>query len=186
MQVSHGFIDASTMHGFSRAAPTRPFAIAIEMTSIRRHPRKLPSRDGRNEGIMTTPILSGRFLYQSFRNGPIDVDDGHVVGSPVLAQPWTPVGTLDVKTDSILGDVVGTLTFRPGVTLQVRGKIIPPAAPLPASVELRGEGLGAIYQIKGWLLPDDDHVVGSVLCLAGDLANQPVGTVGPFILFPTR
>jgi hypothetical protein len=158
----------------------------IETTALRVHPRIRRLAMAETKASMTTPILSGRFLYQSFRNGPIDVDDGHVVGSPVLAQPWTPVGTLDVKTDSILGDVVGTLTFRPGVTLQVRGKIIPPAAPFPASVELRGEGLGAIYQIKGWLLPDDDHVVGSVLCLAGDLANQPVGTVGPFILFPTR
>jgi hypothetical protein len=135
---------------------------------------------------MATPSLSGKFLYQSFRNGPVVVKDGAVVGSPVLAQPWAPVGTLDVKTDSILGDVVGTLTFRTGVALQVRGKIIPSTAQLPASVELKAEGLGAMYQITGWLVPDNSHVVGSVLCLGGDLADQPVGTVGPFVLFPTR
>lgn len=135
---------------------------------------------------MPSPSLSGRFLYQSFRNGPIDVSGGKVIGSPVLAEPWTPVGTLDVKTDTVMGDVSGTLTFRPGVVLQVTGKITPAVDPLPAAVELKGEGLGAVYQIKGWFVPDGDHLVGSVLCLAGDLAKQPVGTVGPFILFPTK
>jgi len=110
---------------------------------------------------MATPSLSGQFLYQSFRNGPVVVKEGAVVGSPVLAQPWAPMGTLDVKTDSILGDVVGSLTFRPGVSLQVRGKIIPSTGQLPASVELRGDGLGATYQITGWFVPDNNHVVGS-------------------------
>jgi hypothetical protein len=130
--------------------------------------------------------LTGQFLYQSFRNGPIAVMDGEVVGAPVLAQPWAPVGTLDVKTDTAVGDVVGTLTFRPGIALTITGKIIPPNASLPASLELKGEGHGAIYQIKGWMVPDKDHVVGSVLCVAGDLARQPNGTVGPFVLFPTK
>ncbi len=135
---------------------------------------------------MIAPTLSGRFLYQSFRHDPIDVLNGQVEGSPALARPWAPVGTLDVNTDAVLGDVVGTLTFRAGVVLQVKGRITPASASLPGSVELRAEGLGAIYQIAGWFLPDDAHLVGSVLCLAGDLAKQPVGTIGPFILFPTR
>jgi hypothetical protein len=135
---------------------------------------------------VATPALTGKFLYQSFRDEPITVKDGVVVGLPALAQPWAPVGTLDVITDTVIGDVVGTLTFRPGIALKVSGKISPASAQLPASVELKGEGHGAIYQIKGWLVPDDDHVVGSVLCLAGDLAGQPSGTVGPFVLFPTK
>ncbi len=132
------------------------------------------------------PSFSGRFLYRSFRNGPIDVSGGKVAGSPVLAEPWAPVGTLDVKTDAVTGKVTGTLTFRPGVVLQISGQFILADDPLPASVEIRGEGLGAVYQIKGWFVPDGDHLVGSVLCLAGDLAQQPVGTVGPFALFRTN
>jgi hypothetical protein len=133
-----------------------------------------------------TPTLTGKFLYQSFRDDPITVRDDEVVGTPALAVPWAPVGTLDVVTDAVLGDVSGKLTFRPGVVLDVSGKITPPAAPLPARLELRGEGLGAVYRIVGWLVPDDRHVVGTVLCLAGDLARQPVGTIGPFALFPAK
>jgi hypothetical protein len=135
---------------------------------------------------MATPALTGQYLYQSFRNGPIVVDDGEVVGLSILAQPWAPVGTLDVKTDTVEGDVFGTLTFRPGIALKVTGKISPATPQLPASLELMGEGHGAIYQIKGWLVSDDNHVVGSVLCLAGDLAGQPNGTVGPFVLFRAK
>jgi len=135
---------------------------------------------------MSTPTLSGQFLYRSFYNGSIDISDGRVVGTPAIAEPWTPVGVLDVQTDMNMGDVIGTLTFRPGVVLQITGKISPAADPLPASVELKGEGLGAVYQIKGWFVPDSDHLVGTVLCLVSDLAKQPVGTAGPFILFPKR
>jgi len=130
--------------------------------------------------------LTGKFLYQSFRDDPITVSNGEVVGTPALAVPWAPVGTLEVVTDAVLGDVLGKLTFRPGVVLDVSGKITPAAAPLPARLELRGVGLGAIYRIVGWLIPDDQHVVGTVLCLTGDLARQPVGTIGPFALFPAR
>ena len=72
---------------------------------------------------MATPALKGQFLYQSFRNGPITIKDGQVIGLPLLAEPWAPVGTLDVKTDTVTGDVVGTLTFRPGIALKVLGTI---------------------------------------------------------------
>jgi hypothetical protein len=149
-------------------------------------PENCHSKMVKASDLMATPALTGQFLYQSFRNGPITLKDGEVVGPPVLAEPWAPVGTLDVKTDTIEGDVVGTLTFRPGIALKVSGKINPASAQLPASVELKGEGHGAIYQIKGWLVPDENHIVGSVICLAGDLAKQPNGTVGPFVLFPTK
>jgi hypothetical protein len=37
-----------------------------------------------------------------FYNGPIKVEDGALEGSPVLAEPWTPLGTLDVLTDTVL------------------------------------------------------------------------------------
>jgi hypothetical protein len=134
---------------------------------------------------MPAPSLAGQFLYQSFRNGPILLIGGKVAESITLAQPWTPMGTLDVKTTSAGGDVIGTLTFRPGIELKVSGKISSPSASMTASVDLKGEGHGAVYQIKGWLV-SDNHFVGSVLCISGDLARQPNGTVGYFVLFPTK
>ena len=122
---------------------------------------------------MSTPALSGHFLYQSFRDEPITVNNGQVVGTPALARPWAPVGTLDVKTDRITGDVVGTLTFRPGVALNVRGTVSPASAPLPASVELKAEGVGAVYALTGWFLPDDDHLVGSVVGSGRATSRRP-------------
>lgn len=135
--------------------------------------------------------LSGQFHYQSFYNGPVEVRDGKVEGVPVLAVPWTPIGTLDVATADF-GDVFGRLVFPsnetgtfPGeVVLNITGRFTPANAGSQAQVELRGEGMGAVYQIKGWFVPDSGRVVGSVLCLSGDLAKRPVGTTGAFILFP--
>jgi hypothetical protein len=94
---------------------------------------------------MSTPSLSGQFWYQCCRNEPVDMSGGKVVSSPVLAESWTPFGTLDVKIDAVMGDVFDTYTFRPAVVLNVIGKISPTANPLLASVELKGEGLGASY-----------------------------------------
>jgi hypothetical protein len=70
---------------------------------------------------MSTPSLSGQFWYQCCRNEPVDVSGGKVVSSPVLAEPWTPFGTLDVKTDTVMGDVFNTLMFRLVVVLNVTG-----------------------------------------------------------------
>lgn len=129
--------------------------------------------------------LNGKWYYRSFRHDPIMVKDGKVDGDPQLATPWAPPGELDVHT-GLLGEVTGTLTFAPGVLLKVAGRISPAADKLPASVELTGEGLSAVYKIKGVFVPGSDHVVGTVLCAANDLAKQPVGTVGPFVLFPVK
>src|SRR4051794_40986431 len=90
------------------------------------------------------PYLDGEYFYRSFRNEPVSVVAGKVVGSPMLAEPWTPLGTLDVKTDTLSeGEVTGTLTFGPGVILKVSGRSLLPADGKPGSVELIGEGLGA-------------------------------------------
>ena len=140
---------------------------------------------------MAKPPLSGQFHYQSFYNGPVQVRDGKVEGTPILAEPWAPVGTLDVATADF-GEVFGRLIFPPNApprlhgeaVLNVTGRFTPESEHSQARVELRGEGMGAIYQINGWFVPDTGRVVGTVLCLAGDLAKRPVGTTGAFILFP--
>lgn len=127
--------------------------------------------------------LNGKWSYRSFRNELIEVSNGELVGTPQLAVPWAPPGELEVSTDKN-ETISGTLTFRPGVTLTVQGKLISATDKLPAGVDLMGEGLSAVYKIRGQFIPGSDHVVGTVICLTNDLGKQPDGTWGWFVLFP--
>ena len=130
--------------------------------------------------------LKGRWYYRSFRHDPILVKDGKVDGNPQLATPWAPLGELDASTNEA-GEVTGRLTFTPpGVALKITGRMTPATDKLPASVELTGEMLPTVYKIKGFFIPGSDHIVGTVLSVANDLAKQPVGTVGSFVLYPAK
>ena len=129
--------------------------------------------------------MTGKWTYRSFRHDPIVIKNGKVDGNPDLAIPWAPPGQLVVNTDAT-GKVTGTLTFAPGVALTVTGHINPATATMPASLAVTGEGLTSVYQIKGFFIPGSDHIVGTVLCTANDLAKQPVGTEGPFVLYPAK
>ncbi len=129
--------------------------------------------------------LNGKWSYRSFRHDPIVLKDGQIQGSPELAIPWSPPGVLEVTTDA-RGEVTGTLTFAPDVTLKVTGNIIPAADKCPASVELTGKGLSSVNRIKGYFVPGSDHVVGTIMVVANDLSRQPNGTLGPFVLFPMK
>ena len=131
--------------------------------------------------------LKGQWSYYSFRHDPIMVKDGRVDGKPELALPWALGGKLDVDTGE-RGEVTGMLTFAPGAALKITGRITAATDRSPASVELTGEGVGvpAVYKIKGFFIPGSDDVVGTVLSVANDLAKQPVGTAGPFVLSPAK
>jgi hypothetical protein len=131
------------------------------------------------------PTLNGKWAYCSFRADPVVVENGKVDGHPNLAIPWAPLGKLDAETDAI-GNVKGTLTFTPGVALAILGHITPATERLPPSLEVTGEGLSAVYRIKGFFVPEGDKVVGTVLNVANDLGKQPVGTTGPFVLYQIR
>jgi hypothetical protein len=136
----------------------------------------------------TTAALNGKWTYRSFRNEPIVVKDGKVEGDPQLAIPWAPPGVLDVSTDCE-GVVTGTLTFETPIgpkKLQVTGRIVPATGKALASLDVTGEGESSVNTIKGFFIPGSDCVVGTVLCLANDLARQPVGTEGPFVLTPAK
>ena len=63
-----------------------------------------------------------------------------------------------------------------------------PARPYGSEVpkDLTGEGRSAVYKIKGRFVTGSDHVIGTVLSMANDLARKPVGAVGPFVLFPAK
>lgn len=54
----------------------------------------------------------GPVPLSEFYNGPVQVRDGKVEGTPILAEPWAPVGTLDVATADF-GEVFGRLIFPP-------------------------------------------------------------------------
>jgi hypothetical protein len=136
------------------------------------------------EGLMNE-ALNGKWSYRSFYHDPIMLKNGQVDGNPELAAPWAPPGVLQVDTDPA-GTVTGILTFAPNVALKIAGRVISSAENIPTSVELVADGLSAIYKIKGFFIPGSDHVVGTVLNVANDLAKKPVGTVGPFVLIPAK
>ena len=133
--------------------------------------------------------LNGKWSYRSFRHDPIVVKNGAVDGNPELATPWSPPGVLEVTT-SETGEVKGTLTFPPGIALKVSGRIIPAAGKVPAAVELIGEGglasTPSVNKIKGFFIPESDHVIGTIMSVANDMLKQPNGTLGPFVLFPIK
>jgi hypothetical protein len=87
----------------------------------------------------------------------------------------------------------------PPSVLKVSGRILPGSDSQPASLEAMGEGNGAIFKIAGWFVPDSPSryhfppqkpdtsketisVRGSVMAVKNDIAQQPDGTVGAFVL----
>lgn len=127
--------------------------------------------------------LSGQYAYRSFRHDPIVVEDGQVVGEPELATPWSPPGVLEVVTDAA-GAVTGTLRFGERLALAITGAIVPGFQGQPPSVELIGAAGSSVNKIKGYFIPDSDHVVGTIMALANDPLGKPNGTLGPFVLVP--
>lgn len=124
--------------------------------------------------------LEGRWYYRSFRQAP---PAGLQEGPQLL--PWSPPGVLEAVTGEH-GQLMGMLVFAPDIRLQCCGHLLPASAERPAALELSGAGLGAHYELKGYFVPGSDHVVGTIVCLRGDLAGQPDDTGGPFVLYPLR
>lgn len=125
--------------------------------------------------------LDGSWTYKSFR------PQSESPGVPTqIAVPWAKQGDLEVTTDPETGLIVGTLQFAPGIGLAVSGSITPATEVLPQGVELTAEGLSSINRIRGYFVPMDGRtvVVGTVVAVQNDLAGQPDGTSGPFLLFP--
>ncbi len=105
------------------------------------------------------------------------------------------MGTLSVPTDTY-PDVSGELAFAPGVTLTVKGHILPGSDSSSAILIATGEGLtgptkGSISRITGAVISDangQQSIYGSVLGLRGPDTNptvnggMPINTVGTFVL----
>jgi hypothetical protein len=92
---------------------------------------------------------------------------------------------LEVDTSSA-GEITGKLTFSQEVVLDIKGRIIPGNDKTLASIELIGEFRDSVTKAKGFFIPDSDHIVGTILSIKNDMVKQPVGTVGPFVLFPVK
>ena len=129
--------------------------------------------------------MDGLWFYQSFCP-----QRGTESTPPQIAAPWAPPGQLQAATDAATGKVTGTLKFAPGVELAVSGSITPAADRVPEGIELIGENASAAYNIRGYFIPgtvgpaSGPVIVGTVVAVRNDLAEQPVGTSGPFVLFP--
>lgn len=129
---------------------------------------------------MTT--LNGQYYYDSFCTKPATTDTPAQIGAR-----WAPHAPLDASTDAT-GKVSGTLTFAPGVVLNVSGSITPATADLPEGVDLTGTIGPAEYRIRGFFYAGFTGmlVAGVVVAVRNDLAKQPDGTVGAFTLVPVQ
>jgi hypothetical protein len=145
------------------------------------------------------PDLSGAWDYRSFLVLPTDAELAGPPGTAVTARTWAK-GSLLVPAGNG-AEFRAELSFAPGVTLDLSGRIAAATALIPATLDATGEGLagptrGAVYAIRGWIVADGQQVRGSVLAVRGpaipgsdpvqfadrELAGQPIGTVGQFVL----
>lgn len=119
--------------------------------------------------------LQGKWNYRSFcpRAGAAN-------SNATIAAPWAPPAVLTADTDAS-GKITGTLQFAPTVKLTVKGNITPAVENVPEGIDLTAEGLGATYLVRGYGITDQ-CIAGCVLAVEGDLAKQPPGTLGAFIL----
>ncbi len=129
-----------------------------------------------------TAALTGTYIHRSYRN---DVPDAAGTGT-TLAALWAPDGTFDVTTEED-GTVKGKLSFSEQVQFEVTGKIQPagpatqttPALPL---VELTAVMGPVKYHLRGWMIPEQDVVAGTVVAVSNDLRKAPDGTLGSWVL----
>jgi hypothetical protein len=141
--------------------------------------------------------LEGTWHYQSYLIQPTPSEEAAPPSNDVsvTTHKWA-MGTLTVRPDSNPG-VSGVLEFAPGVTLTVRGHIIPASDSSSAILVATGEGpakgplQGAMNWITGTVIEADgrESIHGSVLGVRGPNADPnntgggaPQNTVGAFVL----
>ena len=97
----------------------------------------------------------------------------------------TPRGQLSVQADVDTGKITGRLVFAPSVEQSVTGSLLIAKDDLPDGIELTAEGLGSVSTLRGYFIYGSVvFIAGVVVALRGDLAKQPVGTRGAFVLSP--
>lgn len=138
--------------------------------------------------------LEGTWHYQSFLILPTPSEEQAPPGSAVTVRKWA-MGTLTVPTDTY-PEVSGELAFAPGITLTVKGHVLPPSDVSSEILAATGEGLtgptkGSISRIIGTVISDvngQQSIYGSVLGVRGPDTDpdvnggMPINTVGTFAL----
>jgi hypothetical protein len=151
------------------------------------------------------------WMYQSVLVLPTSEENAAAPGTGVTAKKWA-------KGSLFLGQAINTpedgyilggrLEFAPGIELEVSAKGTLGTGNAPASFEATGTGTkdptkGAIYQLVGWVFPEESIVQGAsrVLSVRGsvravrgpdtnpekDLSGMPVGeTAGSFVVARTN
>ena len=140
--------------------------------------------------------LEGTWKYQSFLIRPTPSEEAAPPGAAVTAHKWG-MGTLILRPGAS-PEVSGDLQFGPGVTLTVKGHVLPASDSSSAILVATGEGTGGLLKgminwITGVIMEADGQqsIYGSVLGVRGpdtkpdDVGRgQPVNTVGAFTLSP--
>ena len=145
------------------------------------------------------------WTYQSVVVRPTPAEQAAAPGSAIAATKWAAGTLLCGQAFNEAGgySLAGTLSFRPGVELQFTAKGALGSGNAPATFEAMGTGTegptrGAIYQLVGWVFPEDPirngagrvlSVRGSVRAVRGpdtkpdaDLGGMPLETVGTFVI----
>jgi hypothetical protein len=134
--------------------------------------------------------LQGKWNYQSFCPFAAIVDrtktPPEVKRPALIAGPWTPPAIMEFVTDAS-GKVTGHAKAGP-FEFKIGGSVKPEANGIPEGIELTVtvESISAEYSLRGFFLTDSDHIVGTVVTIGNDLGSQPIGTSGPFVLYPVK
>jgi hypothetical protein len=134
--------------------------------------------------------LNGKWWYQSFCPLAAVVDNETtppLVSVPAqIAGPWTPASIMELKTDEN-GKVTGTAKLGP-IDFTISGSVTHAIDKIPEGIELVVvvEKFSAVYNLRGFFLANSDHIIGTVVAINNDLGWQPVGTSGPFVMFPAK
>jgi hypothetical protein len=143
--------------------------------------------------------------YESTLVIPTPAEIDGKAGSPVTARKWAR-GALALGQAFTTAEgytVGGDLSFAPGFGLVVSARGALGSGSAPASFNATGTGMegatkGAIYELVGWVFPEEPivnqaarvlSIRGSVRAVRGpdpspgtDLGKMPVGTVGAFVI----
>jgi hypothetical protein len=134
-----------------------------------------------------TAKIEGQWKFQSYFNRY----NGASGALQLEVVPWTPPGALRLSKGSD-GKLSGSMTFMTS-TLSIEGELTPALAgeapsasspgklPTPEGVRMIGTLAETKYEIRGYFVGPDE-IVGTSLCIHDDLAKQPDGTRGPFVL----
>ena len=99
---------------------------------------------------------------------------------------WTPPSVMEFVTDAS-GKVTGNAKLGQ-LEFKIDGSVKPAADNIPEGVRTRRDcgTCCSVYNLRGFFLANSDHIVGTVVSIGNDLAYQPIGMSGPFVLYPVK